>query len=167
MKVARSIFHLSFQLTGTKLFLSGSFRREGRKATCVNMCKHVPRAPKVSLRSGWFGKPKYSPVGEVQHVTHAGILVTQSEQKDREANPGGSRLCNDGGTNDVPFCTGAGNKKGMFLSNGVLSFVAPAMFQSWTVCTMLYYRGFILNAPRIQQEERRTSSFALPFSHHF
>lgn len=101
MKVARSIFHLSFQLTGTKLVLSGSFRREGRKATCVNMCKHVPRASEVSLRSGWFGKPKYRPVGEVQRVTHAGILVMQPEWKDWEADPGGSRLCNNGGTSDV------------------------------------------------------------------
>lgn len=61
MKGAKYIFHLSFQLTGAKLLLSGSFKREGRKATSINMCKHVPRAREVSLRSGWFGKPKYSP----------------------------------------------------------------------------------------------------------
>lgn len=61
MNVARCIFHLSFQLTEAKLFLSGSFKREGRKATYTNMCKHVPHATGVSLRSGWFGKPKYSP----------------------------------------------------------------------------------------------------------
>lgn len=61
MKVAKYIFHLSFQLTGAKLFLSGSFKREGRKATYINTCKHVPHATEMSLRSGRFGKPKYSP----------------------------------------------------------------------------------------------------------
>ena len=61
MKVAKYSFHLSFQLTGAKLFLSGSFKREGRKATYINMCKHVPHAREVSLRTGGFGKPKYSP----------------------------------------------------------------------------------------------------------
>lgn len=61
MKVAKCTFHLSFRLTGAKLFLSGSFKREGRKATYINMCKHVPHAEEVSLRSGWFGKAKCSP----------------------------------------------------------------------------------------------------------
>lgn len=61
MKIAKYIYHLSFQLTGAKLFLSGSFKRAGRKATYANVPKYVAHATEVSLRSGWFGKPKYSP----------------------------------------------------------------------------------------------------------
>lgn len=69
MKVAKYIFHLSFQLAGAKLFLSGNFRREGRKAASISVCKQVPCAAEVSLRSGWFGKPNIVlPAGEVQRV---------------------------------------------------------------------------------------------------
>lgn len=93
MRVAKYIFHLSFQLTGAKLFLSGSFKREGRKATYINTCKHVPHAGEISLRSSWFGKPSVVlPVGEEQRVTHAGILAVLSELKHLEAHPDRNRL---------------------------------------------------------------------------
>lgn len=66
------------------------------------MCKHVPPVREVSLRSGWFGKPKYS-AGEGQCVTHAGILVVPLELKYLEAYSDGNRLCTSGNTKDRPF----------------------------------------------------------------
>lgn len=93
VRVAKYIFHLSFQLTGAKLFLSGSFKREGRKATYINTCKHVPHAGETSLRSSWFGKPSVVlPAGEEQRVTHAGILAVLLELKHLEAHPDRNRL---------------------------------------------------------------------------
>lgn len=42
MKVAKYVFHLSFQLTAGKLFLSGTLEREGRREAHTNMyCRGV------------------------------------------------------------------------------------------------------------------------------
>lgn len=87
MKVAKYIFHLSFQLAGAKLFLSGNFRREGRKAASISVCKHVPHAAEVSLRSGWFGKPKYHPSCRRSTACWAGIRAMQLQLKYQHFSP--------------------------------------------------------------------------------
>ena len=55
------------------------------------------------------------PAGEVQRVTHAGILVMPLELKYLEAYPDENRLCTTGSTKDGPFLQEL-EMKGIFLS---------------------------------------------------
>lgn len=114
------------------------------------------------------------PAGEVQPVTHAGILVMPLGLKYLEAYPDGNRSCTSGNRKDGPFLQEM-EMEGILLVQKEYSHLGPQQCFSPGLCAPRFFAKkrdlheykFISNTARIQQEERRASSFALPFSGHF